>query len=109
MRISCIVKLIFIRLCNFRDLNPLVCVIFCSICLNASSAIVGNANKAMLTREVSMIKERLRVVEADSGFLKHAAMTLQVGGEGTKLLNEIVQHLRVLRQTGKSPSDDIDA
>ncbi|KAL8529705.1 hypothetical protein ACS0TY_006955 [Phlomoides rotata] len=69
----------------------------------------GNENKAMLTREVSMIKERLRVVEADSGFLKHAAMTLQVGGEGTKLLNEIVQHLRALRQTGKSPSDVIDA
>ncbi|KAL8529702.1 hypothetical protein ACS0TY_006952 [Phlomoides rotata] len=73
------------------------------------SELVGNENKAMLTREVSMIKERLRVVEADSGFLKHAAMTLQVGGEGTKLLNEIVQHLRALRQTGKSPSDIIDA
>lgn len=77
--------------------------------LGATDESRGNENKAILTREVSMIKERLRVVEADSGFLKHAAMTLQVGGEGTKLLSEIVQHLRVLRQTGKYPSDDIDA
>ncbi|PIN22655.1 hypothetical protein CDL12_04639 [Handroanthus impetiginosus] len=66
----------------------------------------GNKTKATLTREVSLIKERLRAIEADSGFLKHAAMTLQRGGEGTKLLTEIAQHLRKLRQSVKSPSDD---
>lgn len=45
----------------------------------------------------SEIRERLRVVEAESGFLKHAAMALQRGGEGVKLLNEIASHLRKLR------------
>lgn len=39
----------------------------------------------------------MRAVEAESGFLKHAAMTLQRGGDGTKLLTEIAQHLRELR------------
>lgn len=47
--------------------------------------------------EVSEIRERLRAVEAESGFLKHAAMALQRGGEGVKLLNEIASHLRKLR------------
>ncbi|XP_049366262.1 probable myosin-binding protein 5 isoform X1 [Solanum verrucosum] len=59
----------------------------------------GNDNKVILTREVSLLRERLRAVEAESGFLKHAAMTLQRGREGTKLLNEIAQHLRELRYT----------
>ncbi|KAL0357542.1 UNVERIFIED_CONTAM: putative myosin-binding protein 6 [Sesamum calycinum] len=69
----------------------------------------GNKSKAILTREVSLIKERLRAVEADSGFLKHAAMTLQRGGEGTKLLSEIAQHLRKIRLEVKSPSNNRDA
>lgn len=56
-----------------------------------------------------MIKERLRVVEADSGFLKHAAKTMQIGEEGAKLLMEIAEHLRVLRQNVKSPSVEVDA
>lgn len=69
----------------------------------------GNENKAILTREVSIIRERLKAIEADSGFLKHAAMTLQKGGEGTKLLTEIALHLRKLRQSLKVLSEDIDA
>ncbi|KAL0385006.1 UNVERIFIED_CONTAM: putative myosin-binding protein 6 [Sesamum radiatum] len=69
----------------------------------------GNKSKATLTREVSLIKERLRAVEADSGFLKHAAMTLQRGGEGTKLLAEIAQHLRKIRLEIISPSNNTDA
>ncbi|MCD7455410.1 hypothetical protein HAX54_028061 [Datura stramonium] len=59
----------------------------------------GNDNKVTLTREVSLLRERLTAVEAESGFLKHAAMTLQRGGEGTKLLTEIAQHLRDLRHS----------
>ncbi|XP_058179296.1 probable myosin-binding protein 5 isoform X2 [Rhododendron vialii] len=69
----------------------------------------GNENKAILTKEVSFIRERLKAIEADSGFLKHAAMTLQKGGEGTKLLTEIALHLRKLRRSLKVPSQDIDA
>ncbi|KAL0421854.1 UNVERIFIED_CONTAM: putative myosin-binding protein 5 [Sesamum latifolium] len=69
----------------------------------------GNKSKATLTREVSLIKERLRAIEADSGFLKHAAMTLQRGGEGTKLLAEMAQHLRKIRLEIISPSNNTDA
>ncbi|KAK4427209.1 putative myosin-binding protein 5 [Sesamum alatum] len=69
----------------------------------------GNKNKVTLTREVSLMKERLRAIEADSGFLKQAAMTLQRGGEGTKLLAEIAQHLRDIRHSVKSPSNNTDA
>ncbi|XP_071712506.1 probable myosin-binding protein 5 [Rutidosis leptorrhynchoides] len=54
-------------------------------------------NKATLKREVSLMRERLRVLEADSGFLKHTAMTLQKGEKGAELLTEIAQHLRKLR------------
>lgn len=68
-----------------------------------------NKEKATLTREVSMIKERLRVVEADSGFLKHAARTMQMGDEGAKILTEIAEHLRVIRQSTKSPLVETDA
>ncbi|KAK1363357.1 putative myosin-binding protein 5 [Heracleum sosnowskyi] len=58
-------------------------------------------NKAVLNREMSLFRERLRAIEADSGFLKHAAMTLQRGSEGTKLLTQIAQHLEKLRQAEK--------
>ncbi|KAL6579933.1 hypothetical protein OROMI_007957 [Orobanche minor] len=68
-----------------------------------------NNSKVTLTREVSSIKERLRAVEVDSSFLKHAAMTLQKENEGTKLLTEIAQHLRKIRQSMKSPSGNIEA
>lgn len=66
-------------------------------------------NKTLLTREMSLIRERLRAVEGESGFLKHAAMTLQRGDEGMKLLTEIAQHLRKLRQNLKSPSHETQA
>ncbi|KAL6583886.1 hypothetical protein OROMI_003175 [Orobanche minor] len=74
--------------------------------LSGKNLLVGNENKGVLTREVSLIRERLRVIEADSGFLKHAAMTLQRGDEGTKLLTEIAQLLRKLRNPVRSPSED---
>ncbi|MCD7455588.1 hypothetical protein HAX54_028709 [Datura stramonium] len=69
----------------------------------------ASENKVTLTREVSVIRERLRAIEAESGFLKHAAMTLQRDGEGTKLLTEIAEHLRRLRQSIDSPSKDANA
>ncbi|XP_059644343.1 probable myosin-binding protein 5 [Cornus florida] len=69
----------------------------------------GQEIKADLTREMSQIKERLRAIEADSGFLKHTAMTLQKGGDGTKLLTEIAHHLRKLRQPLKMPPEDMNA
>lgn len=59
-------------------------------------------NKAVLKREMSLFRERLRAIEADNGFLKHAAMTLNRGSEGTKLLSQIAQHLEKLRQAEKT-------
>lgn len=53
-------------------------------------------SRVTLKREVSQIKERLRILEVDSGFLKHTAMTLQKGEKGAELLTEIAQHLRKL-------------
>ncbi|KAL1553530.1 hypothetical protein AAHA92_14194 [Salvia divinorum] len=69
----------------------------------------GGENKGMLKTEVSMIKERLRVVEADSSFLKHAAKTIQIGDEGAKLLMEIAEHLRALRQSANTLPAKVDA
>ncbi|XP_076924361.1 putative myosin-binding protein 5 [Bidens hawaiensis] len=53
-------------------------------------------SRVTLKREVSQIKERLRILEVDSGFLKHTAMTLQKGEKGAELLTEIAQHLKKL-------------
>ncbi|KAJ8559887.1 hypothetical protein K7X08_003945 [Anisodus acutangulus] len=61
----------------------------------------GNENK-VLTRQVLLIRERLRAIEAESGFLKHAAMTLQSGDVGNKLLTEIAKHLQKLRHTANT-------
>lgn len=61
--------------------------------------LVGSENKAILRTEVSVIRERLSAIEAESMFLKHATMTLQRDDEGIKLLTEIAQHLRRLRQS----------
>lgn len=84
-----------------KKVNEWLFLCFCHfVCLNieVSAVVEERENKATLTREVSIIKERLRVVEADSGFLKHAAKTMQIGDEGAKLLKEIAEHLRALRQ-----------
>ncbi|GAA0142549.1 hypothetical protein LIER_03425 [Lithospermum erythrorhizon] len=64
---------------------------------NSSSPDRETEQKSILSREMSTIRERLRALEAESGFLKHAAMTMQKGTEGTKLLSEIAEHLRKLR------------
>lgn len=67
------------------------------ICDEDQIVYAGHDDKGTLRREVYLIRERLRAIEEDSGFLKHAAMTLHRGAEGTKLLTEIAQHLRKLR------------
>lgn len=47
-------------------------------------------------KEVNLMREKLAAIEAESGFLKQTAMTLEKGDEGTKILTEIAQHLRKL-------------
>lgn len=59
--------------------------------------LTGEEKKATLVREMSIIKERMSVIEADSGYLKNTSVTLQKGDERADLLTEIAQNLRKLR------------
>nr|GEV97542.1 probable myosin-binding protein 5 [Tanacetum cinerariifolium] len=56
-----------------------------------------HGDNATLRREVNLLREKLAAIEAESGFLKQTAMTLEKGDEGTKLLTEIAEHLRKLQ------------
>ncbi|XP_023764797.1 probable myosin-binding protein 5 [Lactuca sativa] len=58
---------------------------------------IEEEKKASLEREMSLIKERMSVMESDSGYLKHTGMALQKGDERADLLTEIAQNLRKLR------------
>ncbi|GAB4845572.1 hypothetical protein Ancab_038977 [Ancistrocladus abbreviatus] len=58
----------------------------------------GEGRDASLAEEVSQLGEKLRTLEADSGFLQQAFVTLEEGSEGSKLLAEIAFHLQKLRQ-----------
>ncbi|KAK9078688.1 hypothetical protein SSX86_002745 [Deinandra increscens subsp. villosa] len=57
----------------------------------------GEGDNATLRQEVNLLREKLAAIEAESGFLKHTAMALEKGDEGTKLLTEIAEHLRNLQ------------
>ncbi|XP_076959463.1 putative myosin-binding protein 6 [Bidens hawaiensis] len=57
----------------------------------------GDGDNATLRRKVNQLREKLAAIEAESGFLKHTAMALEKGDEGTKLLTEIAEHLRKLQ------------
>ncbi|KVH98817.1 Zein-binding domain-containing protein [Cynara cardunculus var. scolymus] len=54
----------------------------------------GKGSNVKLLKDVSLLMEKLTAMEAESGFLKHAAMTLEKGDEGTKVVSEIAEHLR---------------
>ncbi|CAJ1935407.1 unnamed protein product [Sphenostylis stenocarpa] len=53
--------------------------------------------KLDLEEEVDNVYERLQVLEADREFLKHCISSLRKGDKGLDLLQEILQHLRDLR------------
>ncbi|CAI8617272.1 unnamed protein product [Vicia faba] len=53
--------------------------------------------KIGLEEEVDHVYERLQVLEADREFLKHCISSLRKGDKGLHLLQEILQHLRDLR------------
>lgn len=53
--------------------------------------------KVGLEEEVDHVYERLQVLEADREFLKHCIGSLRKGDKGLDLLQEILQHLRDLR------------
>ncbi|KAI3685161.1 hypothetical protein L6452_34397 [Arctium lappa] len=62
----------------------------------------GKGSNVKLLREVSLLMEKLTAMEAESGFLKQAAMTLEKGDEGTKVVSEIAEHLRKIPSPQKS-------
>ncbi|XP_057777403.1 myosin-binding protein 2 [Salvia miltiorrhiza] len=54
-------------------------------------------NKLAIEEEVDHLYERLQALEADREFLKHCISSLKKGDKGMDLLQEILQHLRDLR------------
>lgn len=65
---------------------------------NSSSEKVNLDKKKLgLEEEVDHVYERLQVLEADREFLKHCISSLRKGDKGLDLLQEILQHLRDLR------------
>ncbi|XP_061373806.1 myosin-binding protein 2 [Gastrolobium bilobum] len=67
--------------------------------LQNSSAEKVNLDKKKLAleEELDHVYERLQVLEADREFLKHCISSLRKGDKGLDLLQEILQHLRDLR------------
>ncbi|XP_015957893.1 myosin-binding protein 2 isoform X1 [Arachis duranensis] len=57
----------------------------------------SDKKKLALEEEVDHVYERLQVLEADREFLKHCISSLRKGDKGLELLQEILQHLRDLR------------
>ncbi|KAL2558950.1 Myosin-binding protein 2 [Forsythia ovata] len=53
--------------------------------------------KFVIVEEVDHLYERLQALEADREFLKHCISSLRKGDKGMDLLQEILQHLRDLR------------
>ncbi|KAI9082175.1 hypothetical protein K1719_035915 [Acacia pycnantha] len=53
--------------------------------------------KLAVIEEIDIVYERLQALEADREFLKHCISSLRKGDKGLDLLQEILQHLRDLR------------
>lgn len=56
----------------------------------------GKRSKAILTKELSNLHERVKALEADNGFLEHVPEKLPDGSEGATLLTEISNNLHKL-------------
>ncbi|ONK64418.1 uncharacterized protein A4U43_C07F25690 [Asparagus officinalis] len=59
-----------------------------------------SSNLAALLNEVSRLNERLKDLEADSGFLENIVNTLRNGYDGVQYIQEIACHLQELRKIG---------
>uniref|UniRef100_A0ACD5W9D9 Uncharacterized protein n=1 Tax=Avena sativa TaxID=4498 RepID=A0ACD5W9D9_AVESA len=55
-------------------------------------------DKIAIASEIDQVHERLHALEADKEFIKQCVRSLNKGGKGFALLQEILQHLRDLRR-----------
>ncbi|KAM3703767.1 hypothetical protein ACJW31_04G122600 [Castanea mollissima] len=69
----------------------------------------GKQRKAILSRELSLLSNRVKALKADGGFIENAGQKLGKESEGTKLLTEIYQNLWKLRQIVIMPPEENDA
>ncbi|XP_066389056.1 myosin-binding protein 3-like isoform X1 [Miscanthus floridulus] len=61
------------------------------------SVFVKEQERLAIIEEVDHVYERLQALEADKEFLRHCIKSLKKGDKGMDLLQEILQHLRDLR------------
>jgi len=61
------------------------------------SVFVREQERLAIIEEVDHVYERLQALEADKEFLRHCIKSLKKGDKGMDLLQEILQHLRDLR------------
>uniref|UniRef100_A0ACD5ZZN9 Uncharacterized protein n=1 Tax=Avena sativa TaxID=4498 RepID=A0ACD5ZZN9_AVESA len=65
-------------------------------------------DKLAIASEIDQVHERLHALEADKEFIKQCVRSLNKGGKGFALLQEILQHLRDLRkieQRARNPGE----
>ncbi|XP_062216151.1 myosin-binding protein 2-like isoform X2 [Phragmites australis] len=102
-------------ICRGKSLLPLFDAVCDENCDQTPSATVGGEAKAddsttksvsvlakeqerlAIIEEVDHVYERLEALEADKEFLRHCIKSLKKGDKGMDLLQEILQHLRDLR------------
>ncbi|RLN39030.1 myosin-binding protein 2 isoform X3 [Panicum miliaceum] len=64
---------------------------------NSVSVLVKEQERLAIIEKVDHVYERLQALEADKEFLRHCIKSLKKGDRGMDLLQEILQHLRDLR------------
>ena len=64
---------------------------------SVSKSAIDDHKRLAIAEEVDNVYERLQALEADREFLKHCIRSLKKGDKGMDLLQEILQHLRDLR------------
>ncbi|CAM0872369.1 unnamed protein product [Alopecurus aequalis] len=91
-----------------KSLLPLFDAVGEENCNHASSAEADDSTKPVavfakeqerlaIIEEVDHVYERMQALEADKEFLRHCIKSLKTGDKGMYLLQEILQHLRELR------------
>ncbi|KAK3147754.1 hypothetical protein QOZ80_3BG0286310 [Eleusine coracana subsp. coracana] len=63
----------------------------------SASVLEKEQERLAIIEEVDHVYERLQALEADKEFLRHCIKSLKKGDKGMNLLQEILQHLRELR------------